>query len=133
LLIVLGIVVVVVVIIGFTTGFDFIFGKVEQLPGQSLEAAVQACMLAANNELKADYCIEFRKVEISGQEQFVTCESLRELQSGLFESTTKVVSCVGAQPDAPAYCKSQNLKKDTIVKGMKCTGEYTKEPYAVTA
>lgn len=113
LLIVLGIVVVVVVIIGFTTGFDFIFGKVEQLPGQSLQVAVEACSLAANNNLKADYCLEFREVEIDGVTQYITCENAA--LKGLYENTVSKVTCTGLEVNVSSLCVSNKLKDSVFV------------------
>ena len=90
LLIILGIVVVVIIIIGATQGFDFFFGKIGQLPGQSLQAAVSACEIAGETGLKADYCSQFRKVEINGEEQYVTCDFLEE---GKYLSKTLDAGC----------------------------------------
>ena len=75
LLIILGVVVLVVLIIGFTTGFGFIFNIFDAAPGQQLEAVVQGCVLAANNNLVTDYCRQFREVSVDGQKQFVLCQS----------------------------------------------------------
>src|SRR3989344_2588836 len=74
LLIVLGIVVVVVLIIGATNGFDFIFGKVDKLPGEDLQAVAQGCIIAAQNSLTLDYCVECKKIELDGEKRLVNCE-----------------------------------------------------------
>ena len=125
LLIVLGIVVVVVVIIGFTTGFDFIFGKVEQLPGQSLQAAVEACKIAADNDLRADYCNVFREVEINGLAQYVICdttsiESNYPAEASKFDCFPPSTTSQPTDINIKEFCQNQKLKKDTLVAGKKC-------------
>lgn len=74
LLIVLGIVVVVVIIIGATSGFDFIFGKVNQLPGQTLEAITQGCGISAQQTLITDYCYDFKKLD---DNTYINCQDAR--------------------------------------------------------
>lgn len=74
IMIVLGIVVLVVIILGFTGGFEFIFGKIKLLPGQSLETAAQSCKIAGENKLTVDYCLEFKEVEVGEETQFINCQ-----------------------------------------------------------
>ena len=45
-LIVLGVVVLVLLIVGFTKGWGFIFDKFDSAPGKSLETTIQACNFA---------------------------------------------------------------------------------------
>ncbi len=125
LLIILGIVVVVIIIIGATQGFDFFFGKIGQLPGQSLQAAVSACEIAGETGLKADYCSQFRKVEINGEEQYVTCSFLEENK---YLSKTLDNGCGDLAVDkagAVLYCNNQKLKENMKVNNFAC-GSVTK-------
>ncbi len=97
LLIVLGIVVVVIIILGFTGGFDFIFGKVKLLPGQDLQAVVTSCQLAAQNGLTADYCLTFKEITIDGVTEFLNCQDAR-VQSSMDKSIeNKVTGCPSGQ------------------------------------
>ncbi len=100
LLIVLGIVVVVVLIIGFTRGFDFIFGKVDILPGQDLQAVAESCIVAANAELLIDYC-SFKEVSVEGKDQLVNCEDAR-----LQESIDAKLAASKTKPDCPINTES---------------------------
>jgi hypothetical protein len=118
LLIILGIVVVVVVIIGFTTGFDFIFGNIERLPGQSLQAAITSCEIAGENDLKADYCVDLKEVEIDGKEQWVTCEYLRENN---YLEGAESASCGELIPNIEEFCINQKLDSDDLVNGVLCS------------
>ena len=76
LLIVLGIVVVVVLIIGFTKGFGFIFGKQDVLPLQQMQAIAKSCELSAESivggsALAVDYCVQLKS---ASKGVYVTCD-----------------------------------------------------------
>jgi hypothetical protein len=120
LLIILGVVALVIVIIGTTKGFGFIFDKFEVVPGQSLESVVQSCGVAASNGLKADYCRTIKEVEISGVNQFVTCDYSK------INSDEKIDCDAGnLKKVAQDYCASGSIKaKDfdkTLVNGETCS------------
>ena len=73
LLIVLGVVVVVVLIIGFTKGFGFIFGKQDVLPLQQMQAIAKSCELSAGtgtSALAVDYCATLK---MASKGVYVTC------------------------------------------------------------
>ena len=93
LLIILGIVIVVVIILGATGAFNFIFGKVNILPGQDLQAVVESCKIAASQGLIADYCLEFKKVEIDGVTEYLNCQDSRVQNSFGTDVEDKVKSC----------------------------------------
>ena len=99
IIIILGVVVLVLLIVGFTTGFDFFFGKFELLPGQDLETIAQSCRLAAQGDLKIDYC-SFKEIEIDGEKEFVNCKDER-LKSSLED--LKNIDCV-APYTTESYC-----------------------------
>ena len=77
LLIILGGVVIIVLIIGFTKGFDFIFGKFDILPGQNLQAVSESCAASAKLDLKVDYCTQFKKIKIDGKDEYINCQDDR--------------------------------------------------------
>ncbi len=74
-LIVLGVVVLVLLIVGFTKGWGFIFDKFDSAPGKSLETTIQACNFAGQGGLQADYCLEFKRVSYAGETRYVNCEA----------------------------------------------------------
>jgi uncharacterized protein (UPF0333 family) len=116
LLIVLGVVVVVIIIVGATQGFGTFFDLFNQAPGKSLEVAVQSCALAAQNSLKTDYCVDLKKVEINGEEQYVTCKWLGD--NNYLED--KISDCKPLVLDEKAFCVNEKLKKDVKVNGVAC-------------
>ncbi|MEK6928479.1 MAG: hypothetical protein AABW65_00800 [Nanoarchaeota archaeon] len=89
LIIILGIVVVVVIILGVTKGFGFIFGKIDFLPGQDLQAVAESCATAAQLKLKIDYCVEFKKIKVDGAKEYVNCEDSR-VESGIKSEVEKI-------------------------------------------
>lgn len=76
ILIIIGVVVLVVLILGFTQGFDFIFKIFDLAPGQDLETVLQACTIAVQANLRIDYCT-FKEVEVNGEREYVNCEDTR--------------------------------------------------------
>ena len=89
LLLVLGAVVVVVIILGATGILGDIFGKKEALPG-NLEAVTQACKIAVQASLIADYCYEFKKI---GDNEYINCEDAR-VQDSLSQQSPPITSSV---------------------------------------
>lgn len=79
-LIVLGVIILVLLVLGFTKGWDFIFGKFDLLPGQNLEAVAQSCKISAQGKLTIDYC-SFKKVDIDGKTEYVNCRDPRVVQA----------------------------------------------------
>jgi len=120
LAIIVGVVILIIVIVGFTGGYDKVFGFFEQAPGKSLQAAVSSCGIAGANGLKVDYCKEIRKVEISGVDNYVTCKWLGDndyLESG------DLLDCVGLElkeTDVNNYCIANRLKIGDNVAGETC-------------
>lgn len=119
LLIILGVVVVAIIILGFTTGFGFIFDKFKLAPGQDLQAVVTGCELAASNELRADYCSTFKEVEINGEKQFVNCEDSR-VQSNMGADSKGLITCSGSEVED--FCKTTNQLKESDWDKVKVNG-----------
>ncbi len=127
LLIVLGVIVVVVIILGATGGLNFVFDKINIVPGQSLESVRQSCGLAGKNELKFDYCREFKEIEVDGQKQFVTCSS--KLISDTLAADEIYASCgdeLSVEKVAVAFCNNKGVKASEWDK-VKVNGQTCKE------
>ena len=105
ILIVLGIVVLVTIIIGFTTGFGFITDKFEIAPGQNLEAVAQSCKISAETDLKIDYCT-FKEISVDGKDQFVNCEDQRVQIAIKDDIDNKVRDCNGLD-NKTSYCANK--------------------------
>ncbi len=71
ILIVLGLVVLVMMIVGFTQGFDFLFGLFDRGPSE-LQTLASACELYASGSLAIDYC-NYKVIEIDGVDEIVNC------------------------------------------------------------
>lgn len=126
ILIILGIVVLVVIVIGLTTGTDFLFGLFEKGPGSSLEIVAQGCGVAAEAGLYIDYCKEFKEVEINGVEQYVNCEfpDIEAVIDGDLVCSSK--KGFELAETAKAFCKGKDI--DTLVNGAACSTYNTEEP-----
>ena len=116
-LIVLGIVVLVLLIIGLTTGTEFFFGLFERAPGSSLEIVAQGCGIAAAGELYIDYCKTFKEVEAGGVDQFVNCQ-FEDIEAVL--DTKLDCEDKGFTDLEKEYCGTVEDKK-TIVNDKTCT------------
>jgi hypothetical protein len=123
LAIILGVVVLVILILGFTQGFDYIFGFFNQLP--KIEAVVQVCGISAQSNLVADYCREFKSVDIDGVESYVTCPYL-ESNGYLTEDQKLNSDCTQNTDDISRdFCYANTLVKvkdwkDIEVNGKTC-------------
>lgn len=105
LLIVLGAVVVVVIILGATGGLNFVFSKINLVPGQDLQAVVSSCEVAALNGLKADYC-GYKQAKIDNVKQYVNCEDTRIKDSMSAEAQTKATELTCETEEANSYCQT---------------------------
>lgn len=113
LLMILGIVVVVLVIL-FATGF---FDKVDNAAnaaGSKLDVAAKACELVGSQNLKADYCLAYREIEVNGESIYVNCE-YSEIQKLVDKTALGSITCAEAVPDAKAYCANEKLSGSQMI------------------
>jgi len=81
-LIVLGIIVLVLLVLGFSIGWDKLFNLIGITSGSDLSAMVTACKVAVASQSQVSYC-EFKKVKLSdGIAKIINCE-YSEVQNGL--------------------------------------------------
>jgi len=118
ILIILGIVVLVLLIIGFTVGWDFIIDKFRVAPGQTLEAVAQSCKFSANNDFKTDYC-GFKEVKIEGKNQFISCEDQRVQNAIGGDINIPTTFCENFDKEQ-AYCIRNALKEGVLVNNARC-------------
>ena len=122
LLIVLGIIAVVVIVVGLTTGFGFITKIFGVAPGQTLEALAQSCKISAENDLRLDFC-SFKELTIEGKKQFINCEDDRIKATLQIEPGLNLPDCVkdlGPEYDAKIFCETEKLDDSKIVNGKSC-------------
>ncbi len=72
ILIVLGLVVLVMIILGFTKGTSFFFGIFDKGPSD-LEAFTKACSFQVSGNLNVDFC-KYQLTNILGDDEVVNCE-----------------------------------------------------------
>lgn len=106
-LIVIGIVVLVMLILGFSMGWSNLWAKVNIFGGGSnVETVVQACKLSASSGSTFSYCSEFKQVTINGVKQYINCADER------ITGVDNPLSCTGGEPKI--FC--QSLKGDAVGK-----------------
>ncbi|MEK6800487.1 MAG: hypothetical protein AABY05_01000 [Nanoarchaeota archaeon] len=121
ILIVLGIVVLVLLILGFSLGWSNLWEKINIFQGgSSLESVIQACNIAVASNSQYTFCQDFKKVKVDGKVQFVNCQDSR-----ISSSLSGQIQCTRESADAGSwYCSVLNANKqitsDTKVNNVDC-------------
>jgi len=120
ILIVLGIVVLVLLILGFSIGWEKLFGIIGIYQGSDLTSIVSACNIAVSSQSKASYC-EFKRVTLDDTDQYVNCEDSRVVG----ELNEKLDACPvkGGLTAGDVFCNSLKEKDTQInkkVNGKDC-------------
>lgn len=79
ILIVLGIVVLVLLILGFSIGWTNLFEKIGIFGGDSgsIGDVAAACSLSAASQNVYDYCQNFKEIRIDGETEYLNCQDSR--------------------------------------------------------
>ena len=79
ILIVLGIIVLVLLILGFSMGWGNLWEKINIFGGggSSIESEISACNLAVTSNSKYSYCENFQKIKIDGKTEYLNCQDGR--------------------------------------------------------
>lgn len=128
ILIVLGVIVLVILILGFSVGWGKMWEKINIFSGgTSVNEVVTACNLAASQGNKYGYCQEFKSVKINNEVEYLNCQDEARIASNI---ETKI-NCNEAQKDARTsatwYCEQlknsqgTNFKPDVKVNGFACS------------
>ncbi len=122
ILIVLGIVVLVLLILGFSLGWSNLWEKINIFQGgSSIESVVQACNIAVSSQATYSYCNTFHKIKIDGVTEYVNCLDSR-VQLGLGEK----LECGNVADLIREKCESLKLtaeqKRKVKVNGASCPG-----------
>ena len=117
-LIVIGVILLVLLILGFTMGWQNLWDKINIFGGGAdIDAVVQSCGIASATDAMASYCDEFKQVDIAGETQYVNCQ-----YSAVQNRLDKALSC-GDDRDKN-FCQSldqsQQKFQDTVVNGKTC-------------
>ena len=75
ILIVLGIVLLVLLILGFSLGWSNLWEKINIFgSGTSLESVAQKCSLAVPSNSLVSYCETYSQVTVDGKKRYINCE-----------------------------------------------------------
>jgi len=125
LALILGIIALVVVVIGVTKGWNYVFDKLGLLP-DDLTSASQACATyAATDELKIGYC-QYRELTIEGVKQWANCPyiydaAVKVLGAGKVGFGKETCEVTPAEYCAQLRVSSSNFKESTKVHGKACS------------
>ncbi len=102
ILIVLGIVVLVLLILGFSLGWDNLWEKINIFGGSSsVGDVVTQCSLSITQANTYDYCNSFKSIKIDGKTEYLNCQDDR-VQGSLSKTG---LTCTG-DPVAE-FCKTK--------------------------
>lgn len=104
-LIALGVVVLVLLVLGFWKGWDFVFGFFDLAGDTDLDAVVQRCAVAAQAGLTSNYC-SFVKISYQGQTEYVNCVDGR-IKAGLADKASSITTT--CDTEKTAFCTGSTL------------------------
>ncbi len=142
-LIVIGVILLVMLILGFSMGWSNLWGKINILGGGGgVETVIQACQIAATSDAGSSYCDDFKQVTIAGVKQYVNCQ-YSDVASKLDKSLT--CSAGNAEASAGRYCGrlyaaagnatiylNSDTWKNTLYNGKSCS-KYLEEDKVVNS
>ena len=106
-LIVLGIIVLVLLVLGFSMGWENLFSKIGIFQGSDLSAMTTACKTAAASQSQASYC-EFKSARVDKEKKEINCEY------------SAISDNLGEKMDCPKSVRDQYEKQsDNIILGQK--------------
>jgi hypothetical protein len=78
ILIVLGVIILVLLVLGFSMGWGNLWEKVNIFQGgSSIESVIQGCKVAVSSASTYSYCNDFKKITVNGKIEYVNCEDAR--------------------------------------------------------
>ncbi|MCX8158928.1 MAG: hypothetical protein N3D20_01405 [Candidatus Pacearchaeota archaeon] len=117
ILIVLGVIVLVILVLGFSIGWDTIFGKLKFAPGD-VQALQKACIMYAEQDFNIDYC-QFRKIKTDSGTEYMNCEDKRVKPSGAQIDCTKL----SGDYTRDKYCEYLKKSKEKDISKIYVNGE----------
>lgn len=127
LVIIIGVIALIVVIVGFSQGWSFIFDKLGFLPDDLNSASVACASYAGNPSLALSYC-QYRELTIDGKKQWVNCDYIYERATATLTEGAGFEEQGGCTISPEGYCEELAKKSDyngkkVIVNGKPCYKE----------
>lgn len=116
ILIVLGVIILVLLVLGFSMGWGNLWEKVNIFQGgSSIESVIQGCKVAVSSASTYSYCQDFKKVKVDGKDAYLNCEDSRV--SGNLGGST--LTCTNGKALIESKCSSlvdnAPVSKDKII------------------
>jgi hypothetical protein len=125
ILIVLGVIILVLLVLGFSMGWGNLWEKVNIFQGgSSIESVIQGCKVAVSSASTYSYCNDFKKITVNGKIEYVNCEDARVIGSlgGSTLSCTdsakiieeQCIKLANAAPVSKTYNPAKGINVSTI-------------------
>ncbi len=107
-LIVLGVIVLVLLVLGFSMGWQNLFSKIGIYQGSDLSSMVAACKVAVASQSTVSYC-EFKSVRLSDGKKEINCE---------YNDVEKELGAdkLSSRCSTDNYCTEVEIKDGQVVK-----------------
>ena len=113
ILIVLGVVVLILLIMGFSMGWSTLWEKINIFTGggSSVDSVVEACKISAASGSLYSFCVDLKEVKIAGKKQYITC------QSSFVTGVDGAPSCASQKDAFLETCRTvmKSVKAGTVV------------------
>ena len=91
ILIILGLIVLVILVVGFTIGWDKILPWIKK--DNNVDQVSQACELACSTKSTYDFCTRIREIKISGDSFKGTCNEFSNTASDKYDKDYGIKTC----------------------------------------
>jgi len=123
--IIIAIVVGIMVILGFTQGWGYIFGKIDQLPNDLVYATGLCATYTSQDSFALSYC-GYQELTIDGKKGFYNCDYIHDKAEDTLDEGAGFPKMGGCKITAEKYCEQlkenedKAFKDSTIVNGETC-------------
>lgn len=118
ILIVLGVIILVLLVLGYSMGWGNLWERINIFQGgSSLESVIQSCKVAVSSASTFTYCQDFKKVKVDGKIEYVNCEDTR-----VSSSVGGSLSCTNSAQVIEDKCKALILEVAAVKGKRDCSG-----------
>ena len=110
---VLGVVLLVLLILGFSVGWQNLWERISIFTGgTSIESVIIACQTAAATNQDYSFCSDLKKVKIAGKAEYVNCEDSR-----VSVSLESRLDCTNQKDNLKKECEALNSSGSVTING----------------